>query len=107
MIQLDENFDLQAVRERLRRMDDAALLRWGQAAARLSSQREIFRLQAEAAREEWRPGAGARTSRAPNDGGPYKLGVGQAPSRVSGNPRLKGCALPLFLFRDIQTSGNR
>jgi hypothetical protein len=45
MIQLDENFDLQAVRERLRRMDDAALLRWGQAAARLSSQREIFRLQ--------------------------------------------------------------
>jgi hypothetical protein len=58
MIQLDENFDLEAVRERLRR---AALLRWGQAAARLSSQREIFRLQAEAAREEWRRDISDRT----------------------------------------------
>jgi hypothetical protein len=46
MIQLDENFDFEAVRERLRRMDDAALLKWGQAAARLSSQREIFRVHA-------------------------------------------------------------
>jgi hypothetical protein len=54
MIQLEENFDLEDLRERLRRMDDALLLRWGQAAAALSDQREVFRLQAEAAREEWR-----------------------------------------------------
>jgi len=30
------------------------LLRWGRAAAALSGQREVFRLQAEAAREEGR-----------------------------------------------------
>jgi hypothetical protein len=33
MTQFDENCDIEAVRERLRRMDDAALLRWGQVAA--------------------------------------------------------------------------
>jgi hypothetical protein len=54
MIQLEENFDLEDLRERLRRMDDALLLRWGQEAAALSDQREVFRLQAEAARDEWR-----------------------------------------------------
>jgi hypothetical protein len=39
---------------------DALLLRWGQAAAVLSDQREVFRLQAEAAREEWRRRRSAR-----------------------------------------------
>jgi hypothetical protein len=55
MIQSDEeSFDLEGLRERLRRMDDAMLLRWGKAAAELAGQRAVFRLQAEAAREEWR-----------------------------------------------------
>ena len=54
MIQLEESFNLESLRQRLRRMDDAMLLRWGKAAAELSGQREVFRLQAEAAREEWR-----------------------------------------------------
>jgi hypothetical protein len=52
MIQLEESFDLEG--QRLRRMDEALLLRWGRAAAELSNQRKVFRLQAEAAREEWR-----------------------------------------------------
>ena len=54
MIQWEENFDIEGLRQRLRRMGDALLLRWGRAAAALSDQREVFRLQAEAAREEWR-----------------------------------------------------
>jgi hypothetical protein len=49
MVQLKEGFDIESLRERLRRMDDAMLLRWGRAAAALSGQREVFRLQAEAA----------------------------------------------------------
>jgi hypothetical protein len=53
MIQLEESFDLESLRQRLRRMDDALLLRWGRAVAALSDQREVFRLQAEAARNEW------------------------------------------------------
>jgi hypothetical protein len=54
MIQLKENFDIEALRRRLRRMDDAMVLRWGRAAAALADQRKVFRLQAEAARDEWR-----------------------------------------------------
>jgi hypothetical protein len=53
MIRFEESFDLEGLRERLRRMDDAMLLRWGRAAAALSGQREVFRLQAEAACDEW------------------------------------------------------
>jgi hypothetical protein len=49
MVQMEETLDLE--RLRLRRMDDALLLRWGRAAAALSDQREVFCLQAEAARE--------------------------------------------------------
>jgi hypothetical protein len=44
MIQLEEGFNLESLRQRLRRMDDALLLRWGRAAAELSGQREVFRL---------------------------------------------------------------
>jgi hypothetical protein len=54
MIQFEESFDLEGLRERLRRMDDAMLLGWGRAAAALAGQREVFGLQAEAARDEWR-----------------------------------------------------
>jgi hypothetical protein len=54
MIQMEGTLDLEGLRQRLRRMDDALLVRGGQAAAALSDQREVFRLQAEAAREEWR-----------------------------------------------------
>ena len=50
MIQLEETLDIEGLRQRLQRMDDALLLRWGRAAAALSGQREVFRLQARAPR---------------------------------------------------------
>lgn len=57
----DQPLDLDAVRARLARMDDEALLRFGKAAAYMSSPaayygqppRPEFVMQYEAAREEW------------------------------------------------------
>jgi hypothetical protein len=42
MIQLEESFNIEGLRQRLRRMDDAMLLRWGQAAAALSTSARYF-----------------------------------------------------------------
>jgi hypothetical protein len=74
MIQFDENFNLEAVRERLRKMDDAALLRWGQAAARLSSQTEVLACRPRP-RAMSSDGDGARSNATPSDGGPYSTVV--------------------------------
>jgi hypothetical protein len=58
MIQLEESFDMEGPPPTSTAHGDAFLLRCGQAAAALSDQGEVFRLQAEAAREEWRRRAG-------------------------------------------------
>ena len=52
-----ENEDIERLRERLRKMPDTELLRFGQSAkflCRDKNPRDVFRLQLNEAREEWR-----------------------------------------------------
>lgn len=50
------DIDLEAIRDRLRKMDDEELLRYGKAAASMasSSSRETWTVQLREARAEWR-----------------------------------------------------
>ena len=51
-----ENVDVETIRKRFAAMDDATLERYGRAVAALawSSKRAVWRVQLEAARDEWR-----------------------------------------------------
>ena len=109
-------FDVEALRSRLARMDDATLKRFGRSAAFMCSPsahwgkrpHEVFVIQLREAREEWRGDYSATpcASKTPREWGRRRL-VRPFPGSSSTSRRARSGPSPVFLGRVILEQASR